>query len=250
MNQLSTIQTAPEGEVLPPAEVSFGATTAPSKEVLLKEVAPLVELADIIMIDSDELYEVAGAELVAIKAKQKALEEQRLGITRGLDQTKKLIMDLFKPAQDKLAQGERSLKNAMLTYDREQEAKAAAARKAVEDAAAAERAAMQKQAEDAAEQGDHTTAMTLAATAEMVTAAPPVVEAPRASGIAKTTRWSAEVTDKVAYFKYVLEHRPDLIDTLEVDMKPLNQLAVALKEKLALPGIKAVATTGLSARGR
>lgn len=222
----------------------------PEQETLDREVTLIVEIVDAIQIDSPEMYSLAGEELTNVKDKIKALNDQRLTITRPMDAAKKAVMALFKAPLDKLEKSEAALKRGMLAYAAEQQRIADEERRKAEEAAEAERQRLQAQAAEAEQEGDVATAMTIAATAEMVTAAPaPVAEAPKAAGIATTTRWSAEVTDKLAYIKHVLESRPDLIDSIQIDMKMLNQQAISLKDKLNLPGIKAVATTGLSVRG-
>ena len=67
------------------------------------------------------------------------------------------------------------------------------------------------------------------------------------SGISTRVIWSAEVTDKLAYLQHVLAH-PELIDTIEISMKPLNQMATALKDRLNIPGVRAVSAETMSAR--
>lgn len=222
----------------------------PEQESLDRDVALTVEIVEAIQIDSPEMYAMAGEELVGVKAKIKTLTDQRLTITRPMDAAKKAVMDLFKGPISKLENAESVLKRGMLAYDAEQRRIAAAAQAQAEKEAAAARAVLQQQAEEAAREGDDVMAMTLAATAEMVTAQPEQpVAAPAAKGVATTTRWTAEVTDKLEYIKHVLAARPDLIDTVQIDMKPLNQLAVALKDKFNIPGAKAVPVSGLSVRG-
>ena len=91
-------------------------------------------------VDSDDMLEVAGEDLRAIKALQKNVEAQRTAITVPLNQALKAINDLFRPAADYLTKAEATLKGAMLTYTTEQQRKAEEARRKAEAEAAAERA--------------------------------------------------------------------------------------------------------------
>ena len=260
MNQLTTIEAT---EAVPVEQEILPATKAPTGGTIMADVEKVVAMADLIVIDSQETYDLAAGELLEIKKKQKALTDQRFAITRPLEAAKKNVIALFKPAEDKLGVAESTLKHAMLVYDNAQEAKAREAQRVAEAAAAAERKRLQDisdeaaaEAAAAAESGDTEAAEAAAAQAEtmameieMVTAAapPPSAFVPKATGVTKTTRWSAEVTDKIAYIRHVLDHEPELIDTITIDMKPLNQMAVALKDKFSKPGVKAVSTTGISA---
>lgn len=220
----------------------------PTKEQLASETDPILATAQELKIDSPAMYEIAGDELRTIKAKAKALEERRKAITGPMDQAKKEVMDLFRKPLEVLEKAEAALKRTMIAYQQAEEAKAAAARAEAEKAAAAERAEMARQAREAEESGDVATAAALEVAATAITTHVEVAEPAKLAGVATTKRWSAEVVDKVAYIRHVLDHAPELIDTVEIVMKPLNQMAVAMKDKLNLPGIKPVATSVLSVR--
>lgn len=221
----------------------------PTQEQLSSEANPILETAQAFVIDSPEMYEIAGDELRTIKAKAKALEDRRKAITGPMDKAKKEVMDLFRKPLEVLEKAEGALKRTMLGYQQQEREKAAQAQREAEAAAAAERAKVEEQAREAEAKGDVATAAALQTAATVMTAAPIAVAEPaKLSGITTTTRWSAEVVDKTAYIRHVLDNAPELIDTIEVTMKPLNQMAVALKDKLNIPGIKAVATEGIAAR--
>lgn len=261
MNQITTIEAAKpaivEQEILP-------AQKAPTGDHIMGDVLKIVAMADVIVIDCQETYDLAAGELKAIKTKQTALTEQRFAITRPMEAAKKAVIALFAPAEEKLAKAERTLKTAMVTYTDQQEAKALAAQRQAEAEALAERNRLAEEAQRladeaqaAAESGDEEAAaaaeeqaQALVQEAELVVAAapPPAAFVPTTKGVSRTTKWSAEVTDKVAYIRHVLDTEPELIDTITIDMRPLNQMAVALKDKFSKPGVKAVPTTGLSAR--
>lgn len=219
----------------------------PSEQELASVSNPILETAQSFVIDSPVMYEMAADELKTIKGQFKALEEKRKAITGPMDTAKKQVMDLFRKPLEALEQAENLIKRTMLAYQQEQRRLEAEAQRKINEAAEIERKRMEEQAQAAEKTGDVAAAVALQTAADMVVA--PVVQiAPaKVSGISTTIRWSAEVTDKVAYIKHVMEH-PELLDTVEISMKPLNQMATALKDKLNLPGIRAVATESMSAR--
>lgn len=223
----------------------------PKAEELQKEVAPIVAMANNLKVDSDMMYGEAAEELKTIKTKSKTLEERRKAITGPLDLAKKSVMDLFRAPLESLIEAEGILKRSMLTYSAEQDRIRREEQRKIDEANQREQERLQREAEEARQGGDEATAQVLEQTAEVMTAPAPLARAaPKASGIATVTRWSAEVENKIEFIKFCLT--PDgeqYLDAVMVDMRPLNQMAVALKDKMKVPGIKAVSTAGLSARG-
>lgn len=222
----------------------------PQAEALQKEVAPVVAAARELKVDSDLMYGEAGDELKAIKSKAKALEERRKAITQPLDAAKKSAMDLFRAPLESLEEAERIIKRTMIAYSTEQQRIRDEEARKIREAHEREQQRIRDEAEEARSSGDEATAQVLEHTSQAMTVAEPVTRAaPKAQGIGITQRWSAEVTDKRAFIDFCLtDAGAQYFDALTVDMKPLNQLAVALKDNLKIPGIKAVATAGLSAR--
>src|SRR3972149_4868118 len=79
--------------------------------------------------------------------------------------------------------------------------------------------------------------------------APVVISAaPKIGGVSTREIWKAEVTDKMAFLKYVVEKRPDLAALVQLDQGGLNAQARSLKDALDLPGIKAVKESIIAAR--
>lgn len=219
----------------------------PTEQQLSSVSAPILETARSFVIDSPLMYEMAGDELKTIKAKAKELEERRKAITTPMDKAKREVMDLFRKPLEILEQAEAAIKRTMLDYSNEQKRIAMEAQKKADEAAALERQRMEEAAKEAERSGDVATAMALQSASSMVVSQSLETQPAKVSGISTTTRWSAQVTDKLAYLKHVIDH-PELIDTIDINSKSLNQMAVALKDKLNLPGVKAVATESISAR--
>ena len=219
----------------------------PSEQSLARISNPILATALALVIDSPEMLEIAADDLRSIKTKIAELESRRKEITTPMDAAKKSVMDLFSKPTDVLKQAESAYKNAILTYQSEQERIAAAAQRAADAAAEAERKRMEAAAVVAEESGDVETAVAIQMASEMMVSNIPLAAPSKVAGISKTVRWSAEVIDKVAYLKHVLAN-PELIDTVNVDLTSLNRMAIALKGNLNYPGIKAVSTASISAR--
>lgn len=234
-------------------------------------------------INSDFMLEAATEDLKTVKAKYNALEEQRFGITRPLDEAKDGVMALFRPAKEFLAEAERILKLAISSYLQEQgELRAKAEAKAREqtrieqerlakEAAERERVAREeserlaKEAEAQSKAGNVTAASELKLQSDFVSmsgqqeaqdlvdrAANVVVQvdAPpptKVAGITGTETWSAEVVDLMELVKAIAEGKAPL-KCVAADTKVLNQMARALHNELAIPGVKAKMERGISAK--
>ncbi|MGL6289926.1 MAG: hypothetical protein ACRC2H_04485 [Silanimonas sp.] len=210
-----------------------------------------------LVIDSPEMYELAGEQLREIKAVQRRIDETRKLMTKPLDDSKKAIMDFFRPFSDAADSAEASLKRKMLSFQSEQtRIREAAERAARAEREAAERTAeeLRRQADAAIEEGDADKALEseLAAEAvvmEVALAAPVAPATPKAAGIATRDNWVAQVTDFAALIKAAAE-RPDLAALLLPNDKALNQMAKALKEAGNVPGVRFYNDPVMSARGK
>lgn len=223
------------------------ANNIPSEQQLAQVSSPILATAQSLVIDSPTMYEVAADELKTIKGRYKQLEEQRKAITQPMDVAKKQVMELFKKPLEQLEQAEKILKASMLDYQQATARAAAKAQRKLDEAAAAERARMAEAAKTAEQTGDVGAAIAMQAAAEMVVA-PTIQTTPaKVAGISTTIRWSAEVVSKADFLRHALAN-PELLDAVEISQPFLNKLAVAMKDKLNLPGIKAVATESISAR--
>ncbi len=213
-------------------------------------------------IDSPEMFEIAGEELRAIKANQKAVEEARLQITAPLNQSLRAANALFVAPAEKWLEAERVIKHAMLTYTTQQEAKAQEARRAAEKAALAERmvlmaqaAAALKEADAAAERGDvdaQNAAMESAQSAsllsEVMTHTAAVDPAAKVSGISTRTSYGVNNVDLEVLIHAVASGRAP-IQCLQPDMKFLGAQARAFKSAgMIYPGVTVAAERSIAAR--
>jgi colicin import membrane protein len=200
-------------------------------------------------VTSPEAALAAGEDLKLVKALARQLEEKRTAITGPINKALKEVNALFKPAQEWLAEAERLLKSALLGFQADQNRIAREAQAKADQEARKEREKLEQQAARAEIKGKIEKAEELRDQAQAQVA--PIVSSaePKLSGIVTRETWKAEVTDKLAFVKHVVEARPDLIALILIDQASLNAQARSLKDALDLPGVRAVKETILAARG-
>lgn len=242
------------------------------------------ELAEVLVIDSADMYQIAAEELQTLTTRRKRIEEWRLSITRPMDEAKNRVMAMFRTPIESIEKSERKIKSAMLDFKRAEDARLAAERaeaerKAREEREAAERLAREaeeraeaarEQVAAAIEQGDTEqvaqaleaeqeavdqmrAAETTAALAEMAPSAMARQTGARASGVATRQTWKAEVVDfkalVIAAGKLAETGNEALLAYLMPDMTALNGTARSTKGKTTLPGVRVYAESGIAVRG-
>lgn len=241
----------------------------PNQGELLAEAQSSLDIAKEFVVNSPATYELAADELGVIKGHIKDLTEKRMSITRKMDEVKKSVMDLFRPALDRLDEAKSFYEKGMLTYNAEQErlrkaeqarldALAKAERDRLEtEARAAEEAAAQaikeargkaaKQAAEIAAAEAKEEAEALRMTAQVVVAPTATIAAPEAAGTGLRTTWKGRCTNKIALLKFIIE-RPEFIGLVDVNATALNQLAKSQKENMRVGGCEAYPETGITSR--
>jgi hypothetical protein len=251
-------------------------------QALFKSSINALHMAKAYTIDSADVRDMAATELTKIMALKKRVDSQRKAITVPIDAAKKAVMDLFRTPTEYLDQAEAILKGAIQVFDRAEQQRRIAEQARLEEAARKERARMQQEAaareaaaraeaaaiqakadeaaaagraEDAArlaaeaesrvEQGA-AEVMTLQHTSQLVTA--PMSAAPRVTaGVSTRKVWKAEVSDKLAFVRYIAEH-PEFIDLVEPNMPAVNKIALALKANCPIKGVRVFEDSVIAAR--
>lgn len=252
------------------------ALTLPDATALTGRAQQAIAFATSFVITCQDDYVMAAEELQAIKTRQKALEEQRTGISGPLHKAMTAVNALFKGPADLLAEGERIWKGKLLGWQQEQERIAAEARRVAEAKAAAERKRLEdeareqeriaraaaEQAQAAAAAGDHTTAelatanaqraqaaaQTAVAEAQITTAAPPVVAPPKASGVSTSTTLDFEVVSLLDLARHIVEKQPELIGLLAADTTRLRAYVKGVGMACALGGVRVFPKQNISVR--
>lgn len=217
-------------------------------EGLFRRSQELLTLAQDYKIVSAEELLSAGEDLRVVKATIKGVDSKRVAITGPLNKALKEANALFRPALDWLAAAEKLLKRKMADYTIEQERIARETMARLEAEARAERERLEAEALAAIDAGEIDQAEELLVEAESQ-AAPEVKPAtPKVEGVAMRPTWKAELVDKAAFIRHVVDHRPDLLTLVEIRQSGLNDLARAQKEALDLPGVKVVRDLTVAAR--
>lgn len=217
-------------------------------ETLFRDSEALLAAAREFKIATPEAALAAGEDLKRIKTLTKQVEEKRTTITGPINKALKEVNALFKPAQEWLGQAEKLLKSKLLEFQSEQARIAREAQAKADEEARKQREKLEQQMAKAEAKGKAEKAEELRE--QIQTQVTPIIPsaAPKISGIATREIWKAEVTDKMAFLKHVVEVRPDLAALVLIDQSGLNAQARSLKEALDLPGVKAIKEQVITAR--
>lgn len=223
-------------------------------------------------IDSPTMLAQAVDDAKAIKAKTQELTEKRMAITRPLDQAKAAVMDLFRPALERLDDAAKHLRIAIDDYSERERQRAAAERAAAERAAAEERrraaeaaAAAQAKAEAAAAElrakaakaeADGRAAQAakfdaraeatieqarneaIAAQMHAATITADVVAQPASvAGLSTRQTYKAECVDKLALVQFVAAN-PAFLHLVQADSRALDSQAKAMRDQFNIPGCR------------
>jgi hypothetical protein len=206
---------------------------------LTAESQAILEVAQDFKIVTVAHYEDAAADLRAIKAKAKELDDLRRSMTRPLDDAKKRIMSLFERPLSLLTQAESGIKRAILAYRNEQERIRALEEARLREVARKEQERLMARAAKATAMGKDEKAEALEEQAQNVLVPIVPLMEPKISGISTRQTWHAEIVDKAELIRAVAAGQvPDVV--LVPDMPVLNAQARALKAALNYPGVKAV----------
>lgn len=242
-----------------------------------------LEVAQAYVIDSADMYALAGEELTNIATRRKRLEEARLSITRPMDAAKRAVMDLFAKPLATLESAEGMLRQGMLTWKRAEDERVRKARELAEAAERQRQAELEEQrrqaeaaeAEErrkaqAALQAGDTEAFTAAAQAaeeaaavreaaeeaaeEAAVAPPPMVatNTAKAAGVSSRSTWKAEVVDLNALITAAAAGLAKGDSTLAAYLLPntqaLGMVAKGMKAAARIPGVRVYAEEGLAVR--
>lgn len=110
-----------------------------------KQADSVYDMADAFVVDSQPMYEAAGAELQACRDKYKQIEAQRVFLKEPFLEGGRRIDAFFKAPLDRLQGAAELLKGRMLTYQTAEEEKARKAREQAEAEARAERVRLENE---------------------------------------------------------------------------------------------------------
>ena len=217
---------------------------APDVSMLARErqqVSALMSAIGTLSVTNDTENAAAGEQLREVKSRQGQLDSMRKAMTRPLDHSKSLIMDLFRPVLDDLGEAEQHIKGLMVGYRIQEEQRIAHERAAAE----AERRALEAEAMRQAEAGKYVEAIDAKRQSEQVAKPRPIK---RPAGTSVVSRWKAEVEDFDALVLAVATGEAPS-GLLKPDQQALDALARATKGDSSIEGVRFVEEKGMSTRG-
>lgn len=218
-----------------------GTITIPVDDTIPKmimEAQRLVAFSKEFVIDCPELKEAAGSDLTVIRKMIKTADENRMKLTRPLDDAKKGIMTVYKSVTDLLDEADGIYKNKIKAYDAAEREKAMQLQRQLEEQARKEREKLARKVAEAEKAGQVEQAAALQIVAETVVA--PIINTapPKVSGVSSRKNWKGRVTDRLALIKAVAAGQvPD--DVIEINDAALNRYAKAHESRLSFPGVEA-----------
>lgn len=218
-----------------------------STQIEINSVSNTLDSANFCNIDNKETCELAAGQLKNIMTRKKSLDTKRKELTKPLHDLKKQWIDFFQPAIDTLNQAEVLYKKAINTYTQKQEKIRRDAEVVAQEKARKEREKLEERALKAEASGKTEKSESLQMQAEMVQI--PIINSASTmpKGVYGRETWSAEVTDKIALLRGVINGKIPH-QALNINTTFLNTQARALKKELNYPGVKAVSSRGISAR--
>lgn len=262
--------------------MSTEAIAAPNPVTVLRSIQPIdiapdvrsadaaQKMVELMVVTSQEDYDLAAFELGSINTKLAALEAKRETVSVPLNTALRAFNALFTGPREALEAAKTSIKAKMLTWKQGEDRKAAqiaadaalvveterkrlaaeaeaiAATARAECAAATNEVEFEKIADAAAEK-----IASLNAVAEVITAPPAVANFRRAAGTSTSKKWVGEMTDKLALIRHVAangEAEPELLDLFELVGAKLRARVAASGQHLKLPGVKVREQESISSR--
>lgn len=232
------MSTAALAEIDPPPELE-------------QHVAACVQWSQANAIATPDQFQATADHLKEIKRAQKAADDffdpiakQAYELHRGICARKKLLTD-------PLAHSERVDKAKMLDFQRAEDAKAETERRRLQaeadEAARREREALEKRA--AAAKKPETQERLREQAASVVAPVVAVASAaPKLSGVSTRKAWKAEIVDLEKFLAFCCEAKR--VDLLLPNMKSIEGMAKALKERASLPGVKFFEVESMAASSR
>ncbi len=232
-------------ESQPAAQPSALSTLPPAAVEVQSSIRSMHAQVLTLKVEDPETLNTANTMLSQLKSMTTKWEDHRKSITRPMDEAKKRILALFKPADEQLEAMTRELKTKVIEYHREAEAKQAA-----------ERRKLVEQAEQQAAAGD-TEAAAASALAAVDVSTPALRTAVNDVGSTQLKSvWTFEVTDvslvpreylvvdekriRAAVSSGVRDH---LADGVEATAKDAERAA------FGIPGVRIFQTTQLAVSG-
>lgn len=224
------------------------------KQLIETEVAPVVKMANALVVKNDDQSNEAQEILKSIKAKRKKVADFFGPMKTAAHAAWKKICSAEGDVDAPLEQAERTVKNKVITYTneverkRQEEARLAEAKR--QEAERKEREKLEEQAKNAEAKGKSEKAEALREQAEQVVVQPTFVApapAPKTNGAAFKKVWKGECTDLLALCKAIAEGRAP-VSLIVASQSEINAYAKVIKDTMQVPGLKISEVTEMAVR--
>ena len=210
----------------------------PDKAQLDHEADLAFSAAMLFVIQNDDDVTRATEDMNKCSKRAKELEKMRKEITKPIDDAKKQVMAVFKPATEQLNEAVSFYKDSIGTYITLQQKRAEEAQKLAQEKAKEQKEAISQAIEQAKEKGDSETVATLETVANTL----PV------EGATVRKKIKGRVTDLKAFLLHIAEHE-ELQSLIEVKQGELDRFLAASSGDIAMPGIEVYEETIIATRG-
>ena len=221
----------------------------PDQAQLEKEADLAFSAAMCFLIQNDDDLNRATQDMNQCSKRAKELEKMRKEITKPIDEAKKQVMAVFKPATEQLNEAVSFYKDSIGTYITLQQKRAEEAQKLAMEKAKEQKEAISQAIEQAKEKGDSETVATLETVANTLPIeAPTVAPKVKVEGATVRKKIKGRVTDLKAFLLHISEHE-ELQSLIEVKQGELDRFLAASSGDIALPGIEVYEETVIATRG-
>ena len=220
------------------------------KETELEQLAlSWPERAQAIRIVDQPSYDEATGMLIAIAGLKQEIVAHHAPIKKATHEAHKAAVAAENRLLNPLVQADMTLRTSIAAFAREQARLAAEARQKAEDEARRREEAERLALAALAEQHGATEETVSEILDTPMPVAPAFVQPTyqAAKGISTTTRYVAEVFDMKLLCIAVASGKAS-IELIQPNMSALNKMASAMRETMNIPGVRAVAQTGISVR--
>lgn len=196
-------------------------------------------------------YEGAATLLKMVKARKVFIEDERKNLKAPVLETGRRIDTLFKKPLDACSMAENALKMKIGEFLKAEERKRLEQERIAREKADKERVRLENLAMKAEERGDIKKADQFAERRDLVEEEPVVPAVEKVPGIRQTETWRAELVDLMLIVKAAATgENPHALDCLSFNQAEANRKARFFKDKMQIPGLKAVKETGIAASTR
>lgn len=232
----------------PTETVSMIQIEKPGPPAIVAELHQVVVAARAFKVSDVETNAIALERVKRLRAGERGIEDHFARSKKAASDAHKEIVAAVNALIAPIAEARRIYDNSAAAYEQEERRKAEEEQRRLQEKARKDEEERQLLAAiDAEERGDQAEAKAIMeepVVTPVVTVAPQVA---RVEGVSSRTNWSAEVTDLLALVRYVAAH-PEWVYLLEPSIPNLNRLAVAQRNALSIPGVRAVSKTVRSTR--